>query len=112
MIAPVFISGLRTNSICLPILIWKQDGKIVGANTLIDNEAMGCFISKHMVQRLGLPIQKLNQIVQAWDMDGTLNKSGTIKYKTNIVLDYEGVREHCDLFILNCGKDEVILGLS
>ena len=56
MIAPVFISGPRTNSIRLPILIWKQDGKIVEANALIDSRAMGCFISKDTVQRLGLPI--------------------------------------------------------
>ena len=44
-------------------------------------------------------------------MNGTPNKSGIVKYKTNIVLDYRGVREHQDLFILNCGKDKVILGL-
>ena len=111
MIAPVFISGSRTKSICLPILTWKQDGKIVGANALIDSGATGCFISKDTVQRLGLPIQKHDQMVQAWNVDGMPKKSGLVKYKTNIVLDYGGVREHQDLFILNCGKDEVILGL-
>ena len=41
-------------------------------------------------------------------MDGTLNASETVKYKTNIMLDYRGVREQRDLFILNCGKNEVI----
>ena len=64
-----------------------------------------------MVQRLGLLIQKLDQTVRAWNVDGTSNKSGSVKYKTNIVLDYGGVREHQDLFILNYKKDEVILGL-
>ena len=73
---------------------------------------MGCFISKDTVQRLGLPTKKLDQTVQAWNIDGTLNKSGTVKYKTNIMLDYGGVKECRDLFILTCGKDEVILGLS
>ena len=110
-IAPVFISRLRTNSIHLPILIWKQDGKIIGANTLIDSRVMGCFISKETAQRLGVPTLKLDQMVQAWNMDGTLNVSGTVKYKTNIMLDYRGVRELHDLFILNRGKDKVILGL-
>ena len=65
MIAPVFISGLRTNSIHLSISIWKQDGKIVGANALIDSRATECFILKETVQRLGLLIQKLDQMVQA-----------------------------------------------
>ena len=64
-----------------------------------------------MVQRLGLPTQKLNQIVWAWNMDEMPNKLGMVKYKTNIILDYGGVRECCDLFILNCGKDDVILEL-
>ena len=50
-------------------------------------------------------------MVQAWNMDGMLNKSGMVKYKINIILDYREVKEHCNLFILNCGKDEVILGL-
>ena len=63
--APVFISRLRANSIRLPISIWKQDGKIIGANALIDSGATGCFISRDTVQRLGLLIQKLNQKVQA-----------------------------------------------
>ena len=64
-----------------------------------------------MAQRLGLSIQKLNQMVQACNVDEILNKSGMVKYKTYIILDYGGVRECRDLFILNCGKDEVILGL-
>ena len=111
IIAPVFISESRTNSICLPISIWKQDGKIIGANTLIGSGAMGCFILKDTVQRLGLPIQKLDQTVWAWNVDDTPNKSGLVKYKTNIVLDYRKVREHWNLFILNYRKDKVILGL-
>ena len=85
---------------------------MVGTNALIDSGATGCFISKDTVQRLGLPIQKLDHMVRAWNVDEMLNKSGLVKYKTNIILDYGGVREHQDLFILNCRKDEVILGLS
>ena len=71
---------------------------------------MECFIAKDTAQILGLPIQKLDQMVRAWNMDGMLNKSGIVKYKTNIVLDYGGVREYRDLFILNYKKDEVNLG--
>ena len=44
-------------------------------------------------------------------MDGTPNASGMVKYQTNIMLDYKGVREHGDLFIFNCGKDKVVLEL-
>ena len=111
MVVPVFIFKSRTNFICLSISIWKQDSKFVGANRLIDSGATICFILKETVQRLGLPIQKPDQTVQAWNVDGTLNKSGMIRYKTNIVLDYGGVREHHNLFILNYRKDEVILEL-
>ena len=80
-------------------------------NKLIDSRAIGCFISKEIVQRLGLLIQKLNQMVQAWNMDGTPNASKMVKYNTNIILDYGGVRECQDFFILNCEKNKVILGL-
>ena len=111
MIAPVFIFRSRANSVCLPISIWKQNGKIVRANALINSRATGCFISKETVQKVGLPIQKLNQTVRAWNVDGTWNKLGMVKYKTNIVLNYGRVKEHCDLFICNYRKDKVILGL-
>ena len=50
-------------------------------------------------------------MVQAWNMDGTPNASKMVKYNTNIILDYGGVRECQDFFILNCEKNKVILGL-
>ena len=58
-----------------------------------------------------LPIRSLATPVRAWNVDGTLNQSGTIKQKTSVVLNYGGIRELRELMILDCGKDEVILGL-
>ena len=78
---------------------------------MINSGAMECFISRDIVQRLGLLIQKLNQMVRAWNVHGTPNTSGIVKYKTNIMLDYGGVRDQRDLCILNYEKDKVILGL-
>ncbi|KAG8213603.1 hypothetical protein J3R82DRAFT_10278, partial [Butyriboletus roseoflavus] len=81
------------NSIRIPLSIWKQDGKIVGTQALIDSGATGCFISRHTVEKMGLPTWKLDNPVQAWNIDETQNQSGTIKKKTNIVLDYGGIQE-------------------
>src|SRR5258707_2407193 len=58
-----------------------------------------------------LPIRSLATPVRAWNVDGTLNQSGTIKQKTSVVLNYGGIREQRELMVLDCGKDEVILGL-
>ncbi|KAG8220576.1 hypothetical protein J3R82DRAFT_2795, partial [Butyriboletus roseoflavus] len=91
------------NSIRIPLSIWKQDGKIVGTQALIDSGATGCFISRRAVEKMGLPTWKLDNPVRAWNVDGTLNQSGTIKERTNIVLDYGGIREQRDLYVLNCG---------
>ena len=43
-------------------------------------------------------------------MNGTPNKSGMVKYKTNIILDYGGVRASRPLYP-QLWKSEVILGL-
>ncbi|KAG8214465.1 hypothetical protein J3R82DRAFT_9513, partial [Butyriboletus roseoflavus] len=91
------------NSIRIPLSIWKQNGKIVGTNALIDSGATGCFISRHVVEKMGLPTWKLDNPVQAWNVDGTPNQSGTIKESTKVVLDYRGIREQQDLYVLNCG---------
>ncbi|KAG8218609.1 hypothetical protein J3R82DRAFT_4270, partial [Butyriboletus roseoflavus] len=91
------------NSIRIPLSIWKQDGKIVGTHALIDSGATGCFISRHAVEKMGLPTWKLDHSVRAWNVDGTLNRSGTIQKRTNTVLDYRGIQEQQDLYVLNCG---------
>ena len=44
-------------------------------------------------------------------MNSTSNALGIVKYKINSVLDYREGREHRDLFILNCGKDEVVMSI-
>ncbi|KAG8215186.1 hypothetical protein J3R82DRAFT_8710, partial [Butyriboletus roseoflavus] len=91
------------NSIRIPLSIWKQDGKIIGTKALIDSGATGCFISRQAVKKMRLPTWKLDNPVRAWNVDGTQNQSGTIKKKTNIVLDYGGIQEWQDLYVLNYG---------
>ncbi|KAG8214420.1 hypothetical protein J3R82DRAFT_9440, partial [Butyriboletus roseoflavus] len=51
------------NSIHIPLSIWKQDGKIVGTQALIDSGATGCFISRRAVEKMGLPTWKLDNPV-------------------------------------------------
>src|SRR5258707_7325369 len=111
MIAPVFMSGSKSNSIRIPLSIWRQDGKIIGTHALLDSGATGCFISREAVARMKLPTRTLETPVRAWNVDGTLNQSGTIKQKTSVVLNYGGIRELRELMIFDCSKDEVILGL-
>ena len=52
---------------------------------LLDSGATENFINISYTQKLKLPIRRLTQERRLFNVNGTLNKAGTLKYHTNIV---------------------------
>jgi len=52
---------------------------------LLDSGATENFINISYAQKLNLPIRRLTQERRLFNVDGTLNKAGTLKYYTDIV---------------------------
>jgi len=77
---------------------------------LLDLGATENFINIHYARRLGLPTQWLAQERRLFNVDGTLNKVGTLKYFTNITTRTGTKRTCLRYFLTNLGDNQVILG--
>jgi hypothetical protein len=79
---------------------------------LLDSGATENFINISYAQKLNLPIRRLMQERRLFNVDGTPNKAGTLKYYTNIVTRTGTKRMRTCLcyFLTDLGDNQVILG--
>jgi hypothetical protein len=78
--------------------------------TLLDSGAIENFININYAQKLNLPIRRLTQERRLFNVDGTPNKAGTLKYYTDIVTRM-GTKCTClRYFLTDLGDNQVILG--
>jgi hypothetical protein len=77
---------------------------------LLDSGATENFINISYAQKLNLPIWKLTQERRLFNVNGTPNKAGTLKYYTNIVTRTGTKRTHLQYFLTDLGDNQVILG--
>jgi hypothetical protein len=77
---------------------------------LLDSGATKNFINIYYTRRMGLPIQRLAQERRLFNVDGTLNRAGTLKYFTDITTWTGTKRTRLRYFLMNLGDNQVILG--
>ena len=77
---------------------------------LIDSGAGGKFIDQNYARAAGFKLRKLETPLQAYNMDGTENKRGTIKTYVNLDLEINGRKTNTDLLVTGLGKEQIILG--
>ena len=59
---------------------------------------------------MGFKTHKLEKPLQAYNVDGTTNKQGTIKYYVNLNLEINGRKTTTELLVTGLGKERIILG--
>jgi hypothetical protein len=69
------------------------------------------FIDKGFAEENRLPLEWLENPILAKNVDGTLNKNGTIEYSTTLNLEINGKIMRTWLLVSGLGKETVILGL-
>jgi hypothetical protein len=77
---------------------------------LLDSGATKNFINIHYAKKLGLPIQRLAQERKLFNVDGTPNKAGNLKYFTDITTRTGTKRTRLRYFLTDLGDNQVILG--
>jgi Retroviral aspartyl protease len=84
--------------------------KIVETTTLLDTGAGGKFIDQNFVQNQKIETKELKYPIEVFNVDGTLNKQGTITKYTRLDLTINGQRQTHNLLVTGLGKQKVILG--
>ena len=101
------------NSIHIPVHLRTTDTlEEVNTNALVDCGATGDFIDEGFVERSKIPTQKLSQLILVYNVDGSLNKAGSITKVTDMIMTYKGHSERILLAVMQLGKQDTILGMT
>ena len=111
MIAPVFVAGKESKSIQISISLTGANHKTTETVALVDCRASGCFIDTALVTRLGWQTNRLAVPRMAYNIDGTTNENGLICLMVSLILQIGEKDEHCNFYVIQCGNEDVILGL-
>ena len=71
----------------------ELENKIVEALSLLDSGAGGEFINQNYAKTLKLPLLNLEKLIPTVNVDGTLNKKGTIKQYVNLNMEIFGQKQ-------------------
>jgi hypothetical protein len=77
---------------------------------LLDSGATENFINISYAQKMNLLIQKLTQERKLFNVDGTPNKVGTLKYFVNMTMRTGEKRTCLQYFLTELGENQLILG--
>ena len=83
----VITATIDSNKLSIPIRISETEKKTVETLGLIDSGAGGKFIDQNYVKKLGLKTHTLETPIRAYNVDGTENKWGMIKFYVNLDLE-------------------------
>ena len=100
---------INKNSLSIPLKI-KTKTEIVETQALLDSGAGGEFIDQNYTKTLNLPLKTLDKLIPTINVDGTLNKKGTIKHYINLELKILGQSQTIQLLVTGLGKQKNLLG--
>jgi hypothetical protein len=101
----VTIANISQNSIHVPINIGLSKQTV---ETLIDSGASGLFINQNFAKNF--EINYLNKLVNAYNVDGTENKWGTINAYINLEFKLGDWKFNKHFYVFRLGKQRIILG--
>ena len=84
----------------------------VDSSALVDCGATNNFIDISLVPRLRSAIRRLPQPLTAYNVDGTTNHHGTIKFSITATVYLSNYREKVTFLVTSLGSPRVILGIT
>jgi len=83
----------------------------INIKVMIDCGAEGDFIDRTYTTIMGIKKQALDKPIKVQNVDGTLNKAGTITHYVNVTLEIGEQKWNEWLYVTKLGKQKIILGL-
>jgi hypothetical protein len=113
----IHISSAKLN--CIPGLgrfyiklsLCGSDRRVWRARAMIDSGTEGIFLNRKYVEKNRLECMRLQHPIPVFNIDGTLNKDGSIKETVSIQVEGSGHVENLRCFVTELGDNNMILGL-
>jgi len=86
-----------------------QEGVTVEA--LLDSGATGLVMSLEFARKQGFKLKKLERPMNVRNVDGSLNKEGSIEYMVEVNIYYQEHRKRMEIDVIRGQKWTVILGM-
>jgi len=113
-ISPVLVADTNKKSFSVPLLV-SGDGRNANRrfemNALIDSGAGGTFIDKKFTQQNGITLILIEKLIQAFNVDGTKNNTGTIEHCAWLKIQMEKKKISTTFLATGLEKEKMILGL-
>jgi hypothetical protein len=106
----VLVASQYERTLRFPVKLLVGD-QIIETTALIDSGATGNFLDLGLLSLANFPLQRLPKPIQAYNVDGSTNRKGTILWKTKIpVLPFQK-NNGLELMIVSLGRRQIILGM-
>ena len=111
-IANCLVARVERNTMYLPIKISseKQRSIEIVEEGFLDCGATGKFIDQNYARRKGLKLEPLEKPLKVYNVDGTLNKRGTIRQYVDLIIEVHGKTCNERFLVTGLGKQKIILG--
>jgi hypothetical protein len=88
----------------------KQEGIEIVEDGFLDCGATGKFIDQIYARSKGLELEPLDKPIKVYNVDGTLNKRGTIRQYVDLNVEIHGKICKERFLVTGLGKQKIILG--
>ena len=105
----VTVGTIAWNTLYVPLSI-VTNAKTIETQALIDCRAGGMFIDQNFTQNF--KIHLLTKPITAWNVDGTINKKGTIKSYVELEFKINSRKFRKRFYVTGLGKQNIILGFT
>ena len=111
-IPSVLVARVSNKTISVPISLreLQKDNKTVDLEALLDSGAGGLFINETFAKQNDFILHELPESLNTYNVDGTLNKKGTITSYVEADIKIGERIKQTRLYVTGLGKQKVILG--
>ena len=103
-------TGQNLNHFHVSITLRGRHRSVTSA-AMVDSGATALFISSQFIKKHGMLEEALGHNIKLYNIDGSLNKAGSITHKTTLYLTVGDQTGKWEFLVTDIGPEEVILGL-
>jgi predicted aspartyl protease len=85
---------------------------MVEVDALLDSGATGLFINRTLVKNNGILTHKLEHPITVYNINGTVNRGGSITEEVNLIMSHQGHKERAVFEVCDLGKNNLIIGYT